>query len=568
MTFTIPLTTIPSEPGVYLFKNERWQVLYIGKAKNLQKRVQQYFSPGSLWKQEMIAQATGLDFHVTQNESEALYLEDNMIKKYQPYFNNLLKADNSYVYLKITNEDFPQILLTRKKQQDKATYIWPKHNTQHLKKLLQYLRQVLKFRWCTSSQFRQGKICSDYYFGICKWRCTLAKNQSIEAALSREVANERESDGLSASRNDAKQEYTKVMHTIISFFKWNTKPIKDVIKQQIREASQQNNFERAAKLRDIFVEIDELTQQQTVVLPETETWYVIQVKPVGTWRIYVILYFYQGKLIDIIRHKEHQSEKEADEIVFDLQREFGTLYEQKNTDELFFTTMKRLKKSAQKSIYELSEHLFQSYIVNSSFDESNLMNDVLSSLQTRYHLKYFPYRIECVDISHLSGWRVSWGLSCFLGGIKYPHGYRRYKVRWKTKDQRQKIADDYESLKEVIERRIRNENLPNLLVIDWWKWQLNIIKKIMKEDAELKKILQSIDIISLGKGEARQKNKIWTVSTKGLITEKIFTFTDSLTIREEKMVYDEVDKILLQARDEAHRFANRYRKKQMSKEFK
>ena len=83
----------------------------------------------------MVAQAAGLDFHVTKNESEALYLEDNMIKKYQPYFNNLLKADNSYVYLKITNENFPQILLTRKKQQDKATYIWPKHNTKKNKKL-------------------------------------------------------------------------------------------------------------------------------------------------------------------------------------------------------------------------------------------------------------------------------------------------------------------------------------------------------------------------------------------------------------------------------------------------
>jgi len=97
--------------------------LYIGKAKNLQKRVQQYFAPGSLWKQEMLAQAFGLDFHVVQNESEALYLEDNLIKKHQPYFNNLLKADNSYVYLKITHEDFPQIILTRKKANDKATYI-------------------------------------------------------------------------------------------------------------------------------------------------------------------------------------------------------------------------------------------------------------------------------------------------------------------------------------------------------------------------------------------------------------------------------------------------------------
>ena len=123
MTFTIPITHIPTQPGVYLFKNEKGQILYIGKAKNLQKRVQQYFAPGSLRKQEMVTSATKLDFHITKNESEALYLEDNLIKQHQPYFNNLLKADNSYVYLKITHENFPQIILTRKKSKDKATYI-------------------------------------------------------------------------------------------------------------------------------------------------------------------------------------------------------------------------------------------------------------------------------------------------------------------------------------------------------------------------------------------------------------------------------------------------------------
>jgi excinuclease ABC subunit C len=120
---TINLQSIPTDPGVYVFKDQKNQVLYIGKAKNLQKRVTQYFAPGSLRKQEMVAKATTLDFHSTKNESEALYLEDNLIKEYQPYYNNLLKADNSYVYIKITYEDFPQILITRKRLNDKAIYI-------------------------------------------------------------------------------------------------------------------------------------------------------------------------------------------------------------------------------------------------------------------------------------------------------------------------------------------------------------------------------------------------------------------------------------------------------------
>lgn len=288
---------------------------------------------------------------------------------------------------------------------------------------------------------------------------------------------------------------------------------------------------------------------------------MIQVRPIGKRWIYIILYFYEGKLIDIIRHQEHQNDKESDEIVFDLQREFGTLYEQKVSNGMLFSTIKKITSSAKKSINELSEHFFQSYIVNSSFNETNLMNDILSTLQRRYKLRNFPYKIECIDISHLSGWRASGWLSCLLGGIRYPHGYRKYKIqaaKW----------DDYASLKELIERRIKNDELPDLLVIDWGKWQLNIIKKIIKESPELKSVLGKIDILSLGKGEARKKTNVWKISAKGLVTEKIFAFTDSLTIHEEKMIYDEADKILLQARDEAHRFANAYRKKQMSQEFK
>jgi len=112
----------------------------------------------------MLEKADKVDFLIVKNESEALYLEDNMIKQHQPEYNNLLKADNSYVYIKITKESFPQIFLTRKKINDNALYIGPKNDTIQLKKFLQYLRQIVKFRGCKTTQFKQGKLCSDYYF--------------------------------------------------------------------------------------------------------------------------------------------------------------------------------------------------------------------------------------------------------------------------------------------------------------------------------------------------------------------------------------------------------------------
>jgi excinuclease ABC subunit C len=186
----------------------------------------------------------------------------------------------------------------------------------------------------------------------------------------------------------------------------------------------------------------------------------------------------------------------------------------------------------------------------------------LLTIQKKYQLKKFPYRIECIDISHLSGWRVSGGLSCLLGGIKYFHWYRRYKIK-ATK------GDDYESLKELLERREKNGwELPDLMILDGGKGQLWIVKKLCKEHPERKKILTQRDIIALGKGEARNKSKIWAKSTKGLVSEKIYQLDTKLAIHEQALTYDQADKILLQARDEAHRFANSYRKKQMSQEFK
>lgn len=162
--FTPDISKIPTQAGVYLFKDRKDEILYIGKAKNLQKRLTQYFSPNSLRKQEMLSKATKVDFLTVKNESEALYLEDNLIKQHQPFYNNLLKADNSYTYIKITKEQFPQIILTKRRNNDGAIYIGPKNDTIQLKKFLQYLRQILKFRGCKTTQFKQGKLCSDYYF--------------------------------------------------------------------------------------------------------------------------------------------------------------------------------------------------------------------------------------------------------------------------------------------------------------------------------------------------------------------------------------------------------------------
>jgi excinuclease ABC subunit C len=123
----------------------------------------------------MVAKAHTVEFIRTQSESEALFLESNMIKEHQPAYNSLLKGDNSYGFIKITNEKFPQIFFTRKRSEDGATYIGPKRYSSRIKHVLHYLRQLFKYRGCKTTQFRQGKLCSDYYRGICSGRCVFAK---------------------------------------------------------------------------------------------------------------------------------------------------------------------------------------------------------------------------------------------------------------------------------------------------------------------------------------------------------------------------------------------------------
>lgn len=454
-----------------------------------------------------------------------------MIKQHQPEYNNLLKADNSYVYIKITKEPFSQIFLTRKKINDNALYIGPKNDTIQLKKFLQYLRQILKFRGCKPTQFKQGKLCSDYYFWLCAGRCALAKNPPESKIYKRAV-----------------EDYKEIVTILTSFFKGNTKPIEDKIYHQIEEAIIHENFEWAAQLRDIYTSLQGFVEKQNVVLPERKDGYLAVIKSIGTKYkerhnensksskdfhnvepitknldasnsnevnslkisksgryIYTVLVFTKGKLMDIITSKEQGSDIQEDSLSLAIQRTFGEGKDKKNKNDTQITskTFAKLGIKTKKELWKLAEDFLESYIISQSLqEESTMINDMFATLKTRYGLKNIPYRIECIDISHLSGWWTSGGLSCLMAGLPYKKWYRKYKIKAKK-------SDDYAALQELLERRMKSwAELPNLLIIDGGKGQLGVVKKLCK-DPERKKIVSQIDIVSLGKGEARKKSNIW-----------------------------------------------------------
>ena len=187
----------------------------------------------------------------------------------------MLKWWNGYTYIKLTDSDFPQVLTTRNKRNDKATYIWPKHNTKELKKLMQYLRTILKYRTCPNSQFNQWKICSDFYFWLCNGWCEKCRNKS--------------------ELPEFKELYKKDLQIFSSFFKWNTKPIEKKLLSQIDDAVSKQNFEWASQIRYIYMHIEELVEKQHVELWKNLTWYVLAIKEISTSYISILLNFYEWK---------------------------------------------------------------------------------------------------------------------------------------------------------------------------------------------------------------------------------------------------------------------------------
>lgn len=549
----IDISHIPQEPWVYLFKDSKGTILYIWKAKNLQKRVSQYFTPNSLWKQEMVAKASKVEFFVVANESESLYLENNLIKKHKPFFNCMLKWGNGYTYIKLTEWDFPQVLTTRNKRNDKATYIWPKHNTKELKKLMQYLRTILKYRTCSNSQFKEWKICSDFYFWLCGGWCEKCKNKSELPQL--------------------KEEYKNNLHIFSSFFKWNTKPIEKVLLSQIDDAVAKQNFEWASQIRDIYMHIEELVERQHVELWKNLTWYVLAIKEIAYSHICVLLNFYEWKLIDIIRQEIPIDDWDIYWIKSWFEAEIWDLNTQEWNSEfslLAYSNKVSFNKEEKSALINMLEWFFDSYVISSTLQWPWLHNQLLEQLKNRYKFKNFPNRIECVDISHMNWDWISGWLSCIVWWIPDKRKYRKYKIKSVSEQ-----SDDYASLKEVMQRRFLwkdKSEYPDVFVLDWWIGQLNVVKDLCKESSEFYKVFQQVDFVSLWKWEARRKSWIWLASKRWhewLVWEKIYRFIDDkFNVEEISLVYDQADRFLVKLRDEAHRFSNSYRKQQMRNELK
>lgn len=388
------------------------------------------------------------------------------------------------------------------------------------------------------------------------------------------------------------QQYKAMMQSIQDFFGGKTEWVKKSLLGEIQDCIVHEKFERAAKLRDIYNHIDQFTQKQTVILDPALHGVVAQIICIENKRVYVVMVFQQGKMVDILRFSESIDDLDQDQIIASIELEFGSLVRKNASGDskTLYVFSKWLSISA-KLRKELDQHFSNfvtSFIASSSWQKDSLANDILKGLQERYGLTYYPYRIEALDISHLSGaWASGW-LSCLVGTMSEKRWYRRYKIKLAT------WWDDYDSLKECISRRFKGAYmhsiktsgeqdpkasfLPDLFIIDGGLKQLDVLTKLFQQWLLDIGLLDMIQFVSLGKGAARgSRSKIYgekeilyvlDIEKKDWMLTSNNKDTISFSVRQKELVYDEVDKILVRSRDEAHRFANSYRKKQMSMEIR
>lgn len=530
------LKKLPNESGVYIYKDANGTVIYVGKAKNLKNRVRSYFNSTDLnYKTRvLVSNIADLNYIVTANELEALLLENNLIKKYKPKYNILLKDDKGYPYLRINpKEAYPKLELARKIKYDGAFYFGPYHGATSAKIIQDIATEIYPLRTCNYDLLKRKNIkpCLKYHINRCPAPCL---------------------------NNDASL-YKNNVNEIISFLKGNDNNVQDILKDKMLKASEKLEFERAAEIRDKIVTINEILNKQKIVLDKNQNIDVISVLTRDTYGVICSLFIRSGRLIGVntIEQENLTFENEnqlisqyiiqhyydgayiPDEIICDYLPDDKEIIEQLLCDikgkKVNVKIAMRGKKHelvlmAKRNAREKLEKSYKSI----EYKEERLTKG-LEKLKNMLNLEKKPQRIECFDISHIQGTDTVASMVVFTNGKADKKEYRRFKTHQGN--------NDYASMQEVVKRRftdlINNKNgfnkAPDLIIIDGGKGQLSCAIEILNE------LNLSFKIIGL----AEKLEEIYLpLSPIPYILERS----------------DPSLQILQAIRDEAHRFAITYHK--------
>jgi len=540
------IINIPTKPGVYQFKNNVGEIIYIGKAKNLRTRVRSYFQKNKYQTPKnlsMIKRITDLDWIVVSTEVEALLTEANLVKEHKPHYNINLKDDKSFPYIRITREPYPRIFITRDIVKDGSRYFGPYTDVYLLRRSLKAVHKIFPVRSCDyyldQEVIRAGKVdlCLDYHIKKCEGPC----------------------QGL-VSKND----YSAMIKRVVQFLHGKTKETEIYIHKQMSVAADEARYEDAAMYRDQLAAINSFKVKQRKVAADFDNRDVFSMAKQDNMCITVIVRIRNGRI--------HSREKisinigdESDEDIFEsvitqfyLDSDFipKIINVAKNPTNkqqlLIWLTEKRsgpvhiqVPKRGEKAreirlAAQNAKLLLGEWIINRK-KQRELTPKMVQQLQEDLQLKIPPRRIEAFDISHLGGTNTVASMVCFIDGKARKSEYRKYKI--KTVDG----VDDFAAMREVVFRRYRRLKseqaaLPDLILIDGGKGQLSMAISALRELG-----LDYLTIIGLAKR-----------------LEEVFVpgHADAQSIPKQSPGLILLRKI----RDEAHRFAITFQKQKRNKQ--
>ena len=524
------LELLPTSPGCYIHKDKNGTIIYVGKAKNLRNRVRSYFRGSHDTKTEaLVSEIVDFEFIVTESNIEALLLEINLIKENKPKYNIMLKDDKSYPFIKITNERYPRLIITRQVKKDGGLYFGPYPDVGAANEIKRLLDRIFPFRKCTNPP---SKVCFYYHIGQCVAHTICKKDEAYFKAMAQEVSD---------------------------FLKGQDDKIIDDLKSKMNLAVQSMEFERAAEYRDLIQAIGTLRTKQRVMAKDLQNRDVFGYYVDKGWMCVQVFFVRQGKLIERdVNLFPYYNDPDEDFLTY-----VGQFYQEKShlvpneilipqdIDEeavkaLVDTKILKPQRGEKKQLVNLA-------IKNARVSLEQKFNLLERSVEkTQGAIENLgrllqiptPVRIESFDNSNIMGTSPVSAMVVFVNGKPSKKDYRKYKIKTVVG------PDDYASMREVVRRRygrVQRDGLtpPDLIVIDGGQGQVNIAKQVIQEELGL-----DIPIAGLQKNDKHQTHEL--------------LFGDPLEVVELSRNSQEFF-LLQRIQDEVHRFAITFHRQLRSK---
>lgn len=538
--FQTIMKTLPVQPGIYKYFDDQNELIYIGKAKNIRKRVSSYFTKTftGYKTHELVRKIRKIEFTIVDSEQDAFLLENSLIKQFQPKFNINLKDDKSYPYIVIKNEPFPRIFLTRLKINDGSEYLGPFTSVGRVRELLSFIKEFIPLRTCKLNLTEQNilkkkfKVCLEYHLGNCKGPC--------EALQS-------------------KEDYDEGLQQIRQMVKGNLSPVIQRYKEEMKYYSEQMQFEKAAGIKKKLEGLENYQARSVVVsksfanldvfsiLRENETAYVNYLMVQNGAIIQTHTITLEPKLDEsdaeilalAITELRKKFNSEANEIIIPFSMEYPE-------GDLIITIprggdKKKLLDLSEKNVNYFREEMRRKKVLHLEGKTEKEKTEVLVRLLEDLHLPELPLHIECFDNSNFQGSYPVAAMVYFKNGMPDKNEYRRFNIKTVAG------INDFASMKEVVSRRYKRLleegiSLPQLIIIDGGKGQLNAAVEGLEETG----IMGKTTVVGLAKNE-----------------EEIFFPGDRESI---KLPWNsESLKLIRRVRDEVHRFGITFHRNQRSR---